>query len=83
MPTLGEFAESVTAFFGQGPPAFDGPESLGMAGVAPAISDGMPSSLRPTANMDPNGANLKDGISGTLEGEARDGDGVGIEWDFF
>lgn len=54
-----------------GPPPFDGPESLGMAGVAPAISDGMPSSLRPTANMDPNGQaqSLKDGISGSLVGE--------------
>ena len=43
-----------------------------MAGVAPAISDGMPSSLRPTANMDPNGQaqSLKDGISGSLVVEA-------------
>ena len=52
-----------------------------MAGVAPAISDGMPSSLRPTANMDPNGQaqSLKDGISGSLVGEAGDGEGTNLE----
>lgn len=56
-----------------GPAPFDGPESLGLAGVAPAFSDGMPDSLRPTSNMDPEGqaGSFKDGVSGSLEGEVR------------
>lgn len=56
-----------------GPAPFDGPESLGLAGVAPAFSDGMPDGLRPTSNMDPEGqaGSFKDGVSGSLEGEVR------------
>ena len=62
-----------------GPAPFDGPESLGLAGVAPSFSDGMPESLLPTSNMDPMGSagSFKDGVSGSLEGEVP---GFGFGW---
>lgn len=57
-----ESNQDLNAGHRTGVPAFDGAESLGLSGLRPAMGDGMEQGL--TGNME-----LKDGVSGSLEGE--------------